>query len=82
MAHTKKVGAAGRFGARYGLKIRKAVAEIEAIQRAKHKCPSCLKLTLKRIACGIWKCAACGAKYAGNAYEPGLDKALVVQKEV
>jgi large subunit ribosomal protein L37Ae len=82
MSHTKKIGAAGRFGARYGLKIRKAVAEIEAIQRAKHKCPICLKLTLKRIACGIWQCKNCKTKFAGYAYEPGLDKALVIQKEL
>jgi len=80
MSGTKKIGSAGRFGARYGLKIRKKIAEIESIQKQKHKCPECLKFTLKRIACGIWACKSCGNKFAGRAYEPGLEKPLVVQE--
>ena len=79
-SHTKKVGSAGRFGARYGLKIRKKVWEIETIQKQKHKCPDCFKFTLKRIAAGIWLCDACGNKFAGRAYEPGLEKPLAVQE--
>jgi len=72
MAHTKKVGSTGRFGARYGLRIRKAVLEIERVQRQKQKCPFCLKLTVKRLAMGIWLCRHCNAKFAGKAYEPGI----------
>jgi large subunit ribosomal protein L37Ae len=78
--HTKKIGSAGRFGARYGLRIRKKVTEIEAVQKQKHKCPNCFKFALKRIASGIWQCAACNSKFAGKAYEPGLEKPLVVQE--
>jgi large subunit ribosomal protein L37Ae len=77
-SHTKKVGSAGRFGARYGLKVRRKVTEIEAIQKQKHKCPKCFKFTLKRMAAGIWYCTACDTKFAGRAFEPGLEKALVV----
>ncbi len=79
-SHTKKVGSAGRFGARYGLRIRKKVTEIEAVQKQKHKCPKCFKFALKRFAAGIWYCTACDTKFAGKAYEPGLEKPLEVQE--
>jgi len=74
MAKTKKVSSTGRFGARYGLKIRKKVLEIEKVQRGKHKCPFCSKLAVKRLAAGIWYCKACGTKFAGGAYEPAVEK--------
>ncbi|MBI4095397.1 MAG: 50S ribosomal protein L37ae [DPANN group archaeon] len=74
MAHTKKVGSTGRFGAHYGLKIRKKVLEIERIQKAKHKCPYCGKFTVKRLSAGIWICRHCHIKFAGKAYEPGVTK--------
>ncbi len=72
MSKTKKIGSAGRFGARYGLKIRTKITEIERIQRGRHKCPFCSKLALKRIASGIWWCKHCKTKFAGKAYEPGV----------
>jgi len=72
MVKTKKVGSTGRWGARYGLMLRKRVLVIEKIQRGKHKCPFCLKFTAKRIASGIWQCKHCKAKFAGKAYEPGI----------
>lgn len=75
-SHTKKVGSAGRFGARYGLRIRKKIWEIEQVQRQKHKCPSCFKFALKRLAAGIWLCGACDTKFAGGAYIPDLEKQL------
>ncbi|HKZ50083.1 MAG TPA: 50S ribosomal protein L37ae [Candidatus Nanoarchaeia archaeon] len=79
-SHTKKVGAAGRFGARYGLRIRKKITEIESIQRQKHKCPSCFKFALKRLSAGIWFCNSCENKFAGGAYIPNLEKPLVIQE--
>ncbi len=69
---TKKVGSTGRWGARYGLKIRKKVLEVERIQRGKHKCPFCFKFAVKRLASGIWFCKHCECKFAGKAYEPGI----------
>ena len=72
MVKTKKVGSTGRWGARYGLMLRKRVLVIEQVQRAKHKCPFCLKFTAKRLASGIWQCKHCKAKFAGKAYEPGI----------
>ena len=70
MSGTKKVRSAGRFGARYGLKLRKKIIEIENVQRKKHICPECKNKTLKRIASGIWQCKKCGNKIAGKAYFP------------
>jgi len=72
MGKTKKVGSTGRWGARYGLKIRKAVLAIERLQKIKHKCPFCFKFTVKRLATGIWYCGHCNCKFAGKAYEPGI----------
>lgn len=65
---TKKVKASGRFGARYGKKVRAKLAAVEAVQRKKQKCPFCGKLQAKRIANGIWKCKKCKKKFASNTY--------------
>lgn len=71
MSHKKKVGSAGRFGARYGHAIKEKVIEIEKVQRAKHICPFCAKSGgVKRIASGIWHCKKCKSKFAGKAYSP------------
>ena len=67
---TKKVGAAGRFGSRYGKKTRTNFLNIEAEKASKWSCPSCLKDTVKREAAGIWECRSCGHKFAGKAYKP------------
>ncbi len=64
-----KVGSAGRFGPRYGRKVRAQIAEIERLQRTRQPCPACLKLGLKRLAKGIWSCPKCGLKFAGKAYK-------------
>lgn len=70
MGRKKKVGTAGRFGPRYGKKVRDIVAKIEAIQRQKHVCPRCNLPYVKRYAKGIWICKKCGNKFAGGAYTP------------
>ena len=67
---TKKVGSTGRFGARYGKKVRAKVANVEKHQKAKHKCPYCQRLTIKRVAVGIYSCTKCIKKFTGNAYTP------------
>jgi len=61
---------AGRFGARYGKRIRAKVAEIEKSKKKKHLCPKCNLPYVKRVSSGIWKCKKCGAKFAGLAYQP------------
>lgn len=67
---TKKVGAAGRFGSRYGKKIGVNFSKVEKFKSEKWQCPSCLKKTVKRGAAGIWCCRSCGHKFAGKAFKP------------
>ena len=67
---TKKVKSAGRFGVRYGRKIRQLVVDIEKKQKAKHQCPYCSKYKVKRISSGIWQCKKCNNKFTGKAYTP------------
>ncbi len=68
MGRTKKVGFAGKYGARYGKRARNMLLKIGA--QKKHKCPECLKNSLKREASGVWFCDRCGIKVAGKAYKP------------
>jgi len=65
---TKKIGTAGRFGARYGKTVREKVAKIEAKQRKKQTCPYCQKQTAKRVSMGIFSCKKCNSKFTGKAY--------------
>ena len=84
---TKKVGSAGRFQARYGVKARSVLKSIELIQKAKHICPSCGHKKVKRISTGIWQCRKCDIKFAGGAYYPktevgqNVEKMLKIEKE-
>jgi len=65
----RKIGSAGRFGARYGKKVRSKVAEIEKIQKKKFICPKCKMPYVKRIAKGIWYCEKCKTKFTSQAYQ-------------
>lgn len=67
---TRKVGLAGRFGSRYGKRIREKFKDIESVQKKRHVCPACNMPYVKRISSGVWKCKKCGAKFAGLAYYP------------
>ncbi len=70
-SHTKVVGPAGRFGARYGMGLRKKVVQVEAKQRGRHRCPRCKSLVrFRRIAFGIWTCPKCDYVFAGGAFVP------------
>ena len=66
---TKKVGITGKYGTRYGQKLRKQVKAIEILQRVKSICPFCGKKAIKRQAAGIWKCRGCRRAIAGGAWE-------------
>ncbi len=65
---SKKTKSAGRFGARYGKRIRDKLVQVEVKQRKKQKCPFCGKLGVKRLSKGIWKCSKCDKKFAGDTY--------------
>ena len=66
---TVKVGITGKYGTRYGAKLRKQVKAIEILQRTKYTCPFCGKDSVKRTAVGIWRCKACRRNIAGGAWE-------------
>jgi len=68
MRRTKKVGPTGKFGTRYGKKVKEAYKAIEIKQRSRQKCPYCKKLQARRLAKGIWGCKFCGKKFTGGAY--------------
>jgi len=65
---SKKSKSAGRFGARYGKKIKDNLVKVEIKQRVKQKCPFCEKLGVKRLSKGIWNCSKCDKKFASNTY--------------
>jgi len=67
---TVKAGSSGRFGPRYGVRVRKRVKDIESKQKKKHECPSCHHESVKREGSGIWLCRHCDTKFAAAAYTP------------
>jgi large subunit ribosomal protein L37Ae len=66
----RKTRSAGRFGPRYGRKIRKRIADVESAMNQAHKCPACGRKAVSRKGTGIWTCAKCDATFAGGAYMP------------
>jgi len=69
MGRTKKIGSAGRFGVRYGKKVKDLIKDIDAKSTKAYTCPSCSRKAVKRKALGIWQCKKCGKKFASGAYE-------------
>ena len=88
MTHgTKKVGIAGKYGSRYGVKIRKRLMETESERVKKRTCPRCAHVAVKRKDTGIWLCRHCGYKYAAGAYVPKIrefkrEDLLVAEEEL
>lgn len=72
---TKKVGSAGRFGARYGVSLRNRFAAVEKRRKASYDCPKCAHQAVKRKAAGIWRCRHCDLVFAGGAYVPRTTRA-------
>lgn len=77
---TKKVGSSGRLGARYGVRIRKRIADVEKEAKGRHECPKCRAVAMTRSANGIWTCKHCGATIASSSYMP--TKPVAVRREV
>jgi large subunit ribosomal protein L37Ae len=84
MTKTKIVGSSGRFGVRYGISVRRKIADIESKQRQKQFCIFC-KGKSKRVSKGIWLCNRCGKKFAGHAFflekEVGAEEAFEQMKK-
>lgn len=68
VSSSDKTKSSGRFGARYGKKVRSRLVKVEEKQRQRQKCPHCGKLGVKRLSKGIWKCLKCKKKFASNTY--------------
>lgn len=62
----RKVGSAGRFGARYGRVARKRVSEIEA----QMKDATVDGDSVKRVGTGVWVNEETGERFTGGAYRP------------
>ncbi len=67
---TKKVGVAGRYGPRYGVRTRKQMAVVTAAKNKAYECPRCNHVAVKRVSAGVWQCRRCDLKFAGGAYSP------------
>lgn len=66
----RKVGSSGRFGPRYGTRVRARVKSVEERAKGFHRCPECESKKVKRVGSGIWECKRCGTKFAAKAYSP------------
>jgi len=82
MARTKKVGSTGRFGSRYGAKLRRRVLDIEKKASEPNRCPACATRALKREAVGLWKCTKCDLVFAGGAYVPYTDAGKAAKRAI
>ena len=82
MARTKKVGSTGRFGPRYGAKLRRRVLDIEKRRHEPNRCPACATRALKRKAAGLWTCNKCGLLFAGGAYVPYTDAGKAAKRAI
>src|SRR3989442_12420209 len=67
---TRKAGIVGRFGPRYGVRIRRRVQEIEEGLKGRHTCPRCAAISVRRKSTGVWACRRCGYVFAGGASRP------------
>jgi large subunit ribosomal protein L37Ae len=79
---TVKVGITGKYGTRYGAKLRKQAKAIEILQRTKYTCPFCGKNSIRRQAVGIWRCRACRRTVAGGAWEFNTSAALTAKTTI
>lgn len=77
-----KTRSAGRFGVRYGRKVRKLVANIEERMRQDYKCPKCGLMTIRRTDTGIWNCKKCDHTFTGGTYVPQTSMGLAVTRSV
>ena len=67
---TQKAGATGRFGARYGVSVRRNAGMAMKKKSAKYTCPVCQYRKVTRKSRGIWFCSKCDHTFAGGAWEP------------
>lgn len=79
---TKKAGIVGKYGTRYGASLRKVVKKFEITQRAKYVSPFSGKESVRREACGIWKCKSTNRKIAGGAWQLATSAAVTAKTTI
>ncbi len=77
-----KVGITGKYGTRYGAKLRKQAKAIEMLRRTKFISPFCGKQSMKRVAVGIWRCKTTNRKIAGGAWELNTTAAITAKTTI
>lgn len=81
---TRKVGVVGKYGTRYGASLRKQVKKMEIAQHMRYTCTFCGKVSVKRVAVGIWQCQAktCRKIVAGGAWSVSTQAAPSVRSTI
>lgn len=78
---TRKVGIAGKFGPRYGVRVRKRVRDILTIKNMRHECPNCYHRSVKRVSSGVWQCSHCNVKFTATAYNPTIMRRVEIDRK-
>lgn len=79
---TKKVKQFAKFGARYGVGIRRRLLKVEPLQRKKQTCPFCGFEKATRTSTGIYECRKCSHVFTGGAYLPETNTGKTIRKMV
>lgn len=82
MGSTKKVRSAGKYGAKFGIGIRKRWLKVADKQKKHYDCQRCGFQKVKRLSTGVFECKKCGLKFAGGAYFPTTLTGAIVNKMV
>ena len=67
---TQKTGATAKYGARYGVSVRRRAGAALAKVKRSYTCPVCQYRRVTRRSVGIWSCSKCDHTFAGGAWEP------------
>ena len=67
---TQKAGATARYGARYGVSVRRRAGSALSKKSRKYTCPSCHYPKVRRKAAGIWESRKCDHTFSGGVWEP------------
>ncbi len=69
-------------GVRGGTKIRKRAKAVDILKNDIYECPTCKKISLKRISNAVWRCNSCGVEYAGGAYVPSTTPGKDIKRKL
>ena len=67
---TQKSGSTARFGARYGVSVRRRAGSALKKKSRHCTCPVCHYQKVRRKAAGIWECRKCEHTFTGGVWEP------------